>query len=99
MFALINGLLFGVNALTTPGEWWALFPIFFWGLALAFHAGIGIVVAPSKGALKRERLRLETNKRLPVLHARVESSPLQPAAEAPESAGAQAVRTVDGRTP
>src|SRR4051812_23413218 len=25
VFAVINGLLFAVNALTTPGEWWFLF--------------------------------------------------------------------------
>ena len=38
VFAAINGLLFAVNALTTPGEWWVLFPVVFWGLALALHA-------------------------------------------------------------
>ena len=40
LFAAANLLMFGVNYATTPGEWWVAFPIFFWGLALAAHAGV-----------------------------------------------------------
>ena len=40
LFAAANLLMFGVNYATTPGEWWVAFPIVFWGLALAVHAGI-----------------------------------------------------------
>lgn len=40
LFAVVNLLLFGVNFASTPGEWWVLFPVFFWGLALAAHAGV-----------------------------------------------------------
>jgi hypothetical protein len=40
LFAAANLLMFAVNYATTPGEWWVAFPIFFWGLALAAHAGI-----------------------------------------------------------
>jgi len=40
LFAVANLLMFGVNYATTPGEWWVAFPIFFWGLALAAHAGV-----------------------------------------------------------
>jgi hypothetical protein len=40
LFAVANLLMFAVNYATTPGEWWVAFPIFFWGLALAAHAGI-----------------------------------------------------------
>lgn len=60
VFALINGLLFTVNFLTTPGEWWVLFSVFFWGLALALHAGLALGLAASGSALKRERLRLSS---------------------------------------
>lgn len=58
LFALINGLLFTVNVLTTPGEWWVLFSVFFWGLALALHAGLALGLGPSPSAIQRERRRL-----------------------------------------
>jgi hypothetical protein len=57
-FLLLNGLLFAVNAATTPGEWWVLFPVFFWGLALLAHAFLTFASAPARGALERERRRL-----------------------------------------
>ena len=58
VFALLNGLLFTVNLLTTPGEWWVLFSVFFWGLALALHAGLALGLGPSAAALQRERKRV-----------------------------------------
>lgn len=54
-FALVNGLLFAVNYLTTPGEWWVLFSVFFWGLALLAHAGVALAWGPTPRALERER--------------------------------------------
>jgi hypothetical protein len=62
VFAVINGLLFAVNAATTPGQWWVLFPVFFWGLALMLHAGLAFGTAPSPRALERERRRLAPTK-------------------------------------
>ena len=59
-FAVINGLLYAVNAATTPGQWWVLFSIFFWGLALTLHAGLALGITPSRRALDRERRRLES---------------------------------------
>jgi len=63
-FAVVNGLLFTVNYLTTPGEWWVLFSIFFWGLALAAHAGVALVVGRSlsPATLERERRKLEAER-------------------------------------
>jgi 2TM domain len=58
VFAVVNGLLFTVNYLTTPGEWWVLFSLFFWGLALAAHAGVSFAVGVSPRALERERRKL-----------------------------------------
>jgi hypothetical protein len=71
VFAVINGLLFAVNALTTPGEWWVLFPIVFWGLALALHAVLALGVEPSPRALARERRRLEQSNRSSATRVRV----------------------------
>ena len=42
VFALMNALLFTVNALTTPGEWWFLFSAVLWGLALSAHAAFAL---------------------------------------------------------
>lgn len=59
VFALINGLLFTVNALTTPGEWWFLFSVVFWGLALAGHAAFALGSGVSARRKHRERARIE----------------------------------------
>jgi hypothetical protein len=85
VFAVINGLLFAVNALTTPGEWWVLFPVVFWGLALALHAGLAVGVRPSARAMERARRRLQQPGRTPTARVRVapavgeqaESEPLE----------------------
>lgn len=63
VFAIINGLLFTVNALTTPGEWWFLFSVVFWGLALAAHAAFALAAGVSVKRQQRERVRLDTEAR------------------------------------
>ena len=67
VFALVNGLLFTVNALTTPGEWWFLFSAVFWGLALSAHAAFALGAGVSSKRLQRERARVESETRV---HAR-----------------------------
>jgi len=57
-YAVINALLFAVNFLSTPGEWWVLFPVFFWGLGLLLHAGFGLSKHVSERRLTREKRRL-----------------------------------------
>lgn len=81
VFALVNALLFTVNFLTTPGEWWVLFSVFFWGLALAAHAGVAAFVgsSPSPGALAGERRKLEAGR------ARLRIGALASEAPAPEA--------------
>jgi hypothetical protein len=74
VFAVINGLLFGVNALTTPGEWWVLFPVVFWGLALALHAVWAVLVQPSARALERERRKLKQSDKTTAARVRVDPS-------------------------
>jgi hypothetical protein len=77
VFATINGLLFAVNAATTPGEWWVLFPVVFWGLALALHAGLALGIPASKRALERERKRLEAPSAARSARLRVEPTALE----------------------
>ena len=33
----VNGLLFLVNFLTSPGEWWVLYPLIGWGVCLTIN--------------------------------------------------------------
>jgi 2TM domain len=66
IFALLNGLLFAVNALTTPGEWWFLFSAVFWGLALSGHAAFALGAGVSPKRLQRERARIEEENRTQV---------------------------------
>ena len=54
LFLLVNGLLFAVNALTTPGEWWVLFPVFIWGVALILHGWFALSRQVSTRALLKE---------------------------------------------
>jgi len=58
VYAAVNALLFAINFLTTPGEWWVLFPAFFWGLGLLLHAGFGLSSRVSERQLTREKRRL-----------------------------------------
>ena len=72
VFAVLNGLLFAVNAATTPGQWWVLFSVFFWGLALLLHAGLVFALAPSEAALAREKRRLAAGREPSSRRLRVE---------------------------
>jgi hypothetical protein len=81
VFAIVNGLLYAVNAATTPGQWWVLFPVFFWGLALLLHTGLTFGVAPSPRALERERRRLPPARGASAPKLRVEHEPETPADE------------------
>ena len=38
LYALINVLLIIVNLITTPGTFWAIWPLLGWGVGLGFHA-------------------------------------------------------------
>ena len=64
VFAVLNALLFTVNALTTPGEWWCLFSAVFWGLALSAHAAFALGASVSPKRLQRERARIEAEGRI-----------------------------------
>ena len=59
LFAVVHGLLFTINFLTTPGEWWVLFPLFSWGSALLLHSALAFALPVSPSRLQRERLDLE----------------------------------------
>lgn len=93
IFAVVNGLLFTVNFLTTPGEWWFLFSVFFWGLALSAHSGVALGLGVSPRALERERRKLEAKQPLASPKLRVGA----PEAKAPEGAENDVVDTEPSR--
>ena len=39
LYAAVMLVLFVIDALTAPGTWWVLWPIWGWGIALALHTG------------------------------------------------------------
>jgi hypothetical protein len=93
VFAVINALLFTVNALTTPGEWWFLFSAVFWGLALSGHAAFALGAGVSSKRKERERARIEMEnhgRARPQL--RVSDSVPEPDASADEVEEAEAKR-------
>jgi hypothetical protein len=84
LFAVVNALLFTVNALTTPGEWWFLFSVVFWGLALAAHSALALGLGISAGRLERERRKLRElpehrNQKLRIETAELETAELETA--------------------
>jgi two-component system LytT family sensor kinase len=45
-YLFVNGILFLVNYLTSPGDWWVLYPLIGWGVCLTIH-GIDTIVKVS----------------------------------------------------
>jgi hypothetical protein len=58
VYLTVNGFLFAINYLTTPGQWWVLFPIFAWGIGMMLHAGFGLFSRASEYAITQEKRRL-----------------------------------------
>jgi hypothetical protein len=36
-YLTVNGVFFVVNYLTSPGDWWVLYPLIGWGVCLTLH--------------------------------------------------------------
>lgn len=75
VFFAVNAVLFAINALTTPGEWWALFPIVAWGLGLLLHAGFALLLPISERRRARERSRALAAVRVSSSRARTDARP------------------------
>ncbi|HYP74601.1 MAG TPA: 2TM domain-containing protein [Polyangiaceae bacterium] len=58
VYLAVNAILFLINFLTTPGQWWVLFAALPWGLGLILHAGFGLFSPVSERRLNREKRRL-----------------------------------------
>jgi hypothetical protein len=54
VYLAVNGFLFVINWLTSPGAWWCLFPVAAWGLALFFHAWRALSSHVSPRTLRRQ---------------------------------------------
>jgi len=97
VFLLVNAALFGINFLTTPGEWWVLFPVFGWGLGLLLHAVFGLSQRVSPRRMNRARRRLEraeqssTRQRVAEPTAPVRLAPEEPEEVAAESSARETV--------
>jgi hypothetical protein len=40
LFVFLNMVLLIINAIVAPGNWWALYPLWGWGMVLTLHAGL-----------------------------------------------------------
>jgi len=58
VYAVVNGFLFLINYMTTPGSWWVLFPVLAWGVGLVLHAGFGLFAPVDEWSLTLEKRRL-----------------------------------------
>jgi len=58
VYFVVNGALFAINFLTTPGQWWVLFPVVAWGIGMILHAGFGLFSRASEWTLVQEKRRL-----------------------------------------
>jgi hypothetical protein len=63
-YAIVNLFLFAINFLTSPGQWWFVFPLLGWGLGMIFHVRAGLSRDVSQRELARERKRLQAERRL-----------------------------------
>lgn len=50
-FLLVNSFLVLINATAATEEWWVVWPILYWGLALEIHAAL-VFAVPQVGRLK-----------------------------------------------
>lgn len=63
-YLIVNLFLFAINFLTSPGEWWALFPILGWGLGVVFHMRSALSNEVSDRELAKAQRKLRAERRL-----------------------------------
>jgi hypothetical protein len=57
-YLLVNGFLVGIWAITGGGFFWPMFPMFGWGIGVAFHIWAVVSPEPSEEKIKAEMQRL-----------------------------------------
>ena len=71
VYALVNGMLFIINMLTSPGDPWFFWPLMGWGIGLAAH-GFGVFVAEGPLGKDWQERRIRA-----LVHEEWEGRPLQ----------------------
>jgi hypothetical protein len=61
IYVVVNILLVLINLKYSPQYLWFLWPLFGWGIGIAFHA-LGIFVFPSGSAVKERMIEREAEK-------------------------------------
>jgi hypothetical protein len=94
VYIVVNVFLVALNAITTPGRWWAVFPLLGWGMAVALSARFGLSKDVSERALMREVARASASQRRlagaarqPAQRGRLELGDLDAEEESDEGAG------------
>jgi hypothetical protein len=53
IYVVVIGMLLGINLITWTGHYWVLWPGFFWGVALAFHAASAFLISQKEAMIDR----------------------------------------------
>ncbi len=62
-YLIVNTFLFSINLLTSPGDWWFIFPLLGWGVSIIFHF-IGVFGIPGLNFNDKAWEEKEINKEL-----------------------------------
>jgi len=61
IYVIVIGMLAGINLMSSPESYWFLWPAFFWGIGLVFHASNAFLVTQKDSLIDRMAER-ELNK-------------------------------------
>ncbi len=61
VFIAVNLLLIAINLINSPGVLWFIWPLFGWGIGLAFH-GASVFLSPNIRAAKEKMVKKELEK-------------------------------------
>jgi len=57
-YILVNGIMVAVNLLTSPGEYWFIWPLLGWGVGVLFH-GLSVFVFGDGLAIRKKMIDAE----------------------------------------
>lgn len=53
IYVIVIGMLLGINLITGAGYLWAVWPAFFWGVALALHGASAFLISQKEAMIDR----------------------------------------------
>ncbi len=53
IYVIVNAMLFAINVISSPGDYWFFWPLLGWGVAVAIHAVKTFMMPPDSELLDR----------------------------------------------